>query len=203
MRFSDRCRRIMSKLYRRRNYKFMKDNPAYAHYFIGEYTYGSPQVRRWGETAVLTVGKFCSISADVIILLGGNHRTEWVSTYPFPAYFDEFAHIKDCAVSKGDVVIGHDVWIGTGALILSGVRIGEGAVIAAGSVVVKDVEPYAIAAGNPARTVKMRFDQVTIDRLLKIKWWDWDIQRIKDKVDLLLSSNVKDFLESADGKTLA
>lgn len=93
------------------------------------------------------------------------------------------------------MVIGNDVWIGVNACVLSGVRIGDGAVVGACSVVTRDVPPYAIVAGNPARLVRKRFDDETIEELLKIKWWDWDIERIKENLPLLLSENVKDFAE--------
>ena len=92
--------------------------------------------------------------------------------------------------------IGNDVWIGMNAMILSGVKIGDGAVVGAGSVVTKDVEPYAVVAGNPAREIRKRFDDQTISELLKANWWDWDIQKIRENVPYLLSNNVKKFLQN-------
>jgi hypothetical protein len=100
--------------------------------------------------------------------------------------------------SKGDVVIGNDVWIGTEAVIMSGVTIGDGAVIGARAVVAKDVPPYSIAVGNPARVVKTRFDQKTVNRLLTIKWWDWDEATIEAHMPLLLSGNMELFLTRAE-----
>lgn len=119
-------------------------------YEVGRGTYGNPTVLHWGEPTTLKVGCFCSIAADVKIFLGGNHRTDWITTYPFPAFWKSAAHIKGHPSSRGDVIIGHDVWIGEGAVILSGVRIGNGAVVAASAVVTRDVPPYGIVAGNPA-----------------------------------------------------
>src|SRR4051812_38008350 len=149
-------------------------NPRYE---IGEYTYGTPAVYDWEQGSTLRVGKYCSIADEVTILLGGNHRTEWVTTYPFPALQAAWPKAVDVTepadTTKGDVVIGNDVWIATRVTILSGVTIGDGAVLAAGAVVVDDVDPYAIVAGNPARLVKKRFSEEEIEALLDARWWDW------------------------------
>ncbi len=176
-------------------YTFMNKDPRYSKYSIGKFTYGDPEVRYGQEQATLTIGKFCSIADNVIIFLGGDHRQDWVTTFPFNWFLKEFSYIKGGAATKGNVIIGNDVWIGTHVLILSGVKIGDGAVVGASSVVTKDVDPYAIVAGNPARTIGMRFDQETISHLLKIKWWDWDIQRIKDNIPFLLSDKLKKFID--------
>jgi acetyltransferase-like isoleucine patch superfamily enzyme len=98
------------------------------------------------------------------------------------------------ATSKGDVVIGNDVWLGYGSMIMSGVGIGDGAVIAAGAVVTRDVEPYSIVAGNPARLIKKRFDEETIDKLLKIKWWDWPVEKINNNLNLIYNIDVSKML---------
>jgi len=164
---------------------------------IGKYTYGRPQVFSFGVTNKLIIGKFCSISAGVTIFLGGNHRTDWMSAYPFMDFLDEWPEAEGITghpSSKGDVIIGNDVWIGYGATILSGVRIGDGAVIGARAVVTSDVEPYCVVAGNPARLINKRFDEEIIRKLLEMKWWDWPNEKIRKNVNTLCSSNLSDRL---------
>lgn len=164
---------------------------------IGKYSYGKPRVFSWGEGTTLTIGKFCSIAGEVSIFLGGNHRTDWISTYPFNVISEDFKNaelIKGHPISKGNVLIGNDVWIGYGATILSGVSIGDGAVIGAYSVVSKNVEPYEVIVGNPAYTVKKRFDDETIEQLLKIRWWDWPSEKINSEVKLMCSTNISEFI---------
>jgi acetyltransferase-like isoleucine patch superfamily enzyme len=162
---------------------------------VGEYTYGIPSVFYWGENAILKMGKFCSIASYVFIYLGGNHRSDWISTYPFPVFFPEAHHIKGHPATKGDVIIGNDVWIGNSAVILSGVTIGDGSVIGANAVVTKNVSPYSIVVGNPAREVKKRFSEEEVEILLKIKWWDWSIQKIKENLESICCNNIKQFLK--------
>lgn len=177
---------------------YMNDKPQYSQYSIGRFTYGNPLVREWDEGAKLKIGNFCSIANDVTILLGGNHRGDWVTTFPFNITFDEFKHITGHPATKGDVVIGNDVWIGMGTLILSGVTIGDGAIIAARSVVTKDIEPYSVVGGNPAKKIKNRFSDKVIKDLLKLKWWDWEMEKINQYVPLLLSTDITTFLEKAN-----
>jgi len=160
-------------------------------YEVGRGKYGKPLVHSWGEPSTLKIGKFCSISGNVHILLGGNHRTDWITTYPFPVFWDNAKHTTDQSISKGDVSIGNDVWIGMGAMILSGVTIGNGAVIGASAVVSKDVPSYSIVAGNPAVVVKKRFPEEDISILEKIQWWDWDDPKIKASMHLLLDSQIE------------
>ncbi len=166
---------------------------------FGEYSYGNPiNVLSWGDKAHYSVGKFCSIADNVTIFLGGNHRYDWISTYPFPAFADVFpeaAYIKEYATTKGNVVIGNDVWIGSHVTILSGVTIGDGAVLGAYSVITKNVPPYAMVAGNPARLIRYRYDEKIIEQLLKLQWWHWPLKKIRQNVHLLCSPNVQKFLD--------
>lgn len=179
---------------------FMKDNSIYDCYQIGEWTYGNPKILSWGEGSTLKIGKFCSISDEVTILLGGEHRTDWVSTYPFNKVINNANHFTGHPKTKGDVYIGNDVWIGYGAFILSGVNVHDGAVIGAKSVITGDVPAYSIVAGNPARTVRFRFSDEVIDKLLKIAWWNWSISKIQEVLPYVLSSDIDEFLKrfSAD-----
>lgn len=159
---------------------------------IGEYTYGSPSVLFENDDANLVIGKFCSIAENVTIFLGGNHRTDWNTTYPFNVLFKDFPkgkEVKGHPATKGSVVIGNDVWIGKNAIIMSGVTIADGAVIAAGAVIAKNVGPYEIWAGNPGKLLRKRFENNKIEELLSLKWWDWDISKINDNLDFLCSSN--------------
>ncbi len=162
---------------------FLSKEAKYANYSIGEYSYGinSPLVLSGSEkSSSLKIGKFCSIASGVTILLSGEHRPDWVTTYPFNTIFKRFSNLSQGQNTKGDVVIGNDVWVGMDALILSGVTIGDGAVIGAGSVVTRDVEPYAVVAGNPARLIKKSFDDEVIVKLLAIEWWNWDAQDYRE-----------------------
>ncbi|MGC8744001.1 MAG: CatB-related O-acetyltransferase [Verrucomicrobiia bacterium] len=179
---------------------FTKDYPEYREYQIGEYTYGRPIVLygKKDNGANLIVGKFVCFADGVVILLGGNHRIDWITTYPFNIVLKEYNYIKGHPSTKGDVIIGNDVWIGHQATILSGVTIGDGAVVAARSVVTKSVEPYSIVGGNPARLIKKRFSEDVIKRLIKIQWWNWRIDKIKKYIPLMLSDNIDKFLEIAE-----
>ena len=155
---------------------------------IGDWTYGFPIVRSWGEKAKLKIGKFCSIGDHVQIYLGGNHHTDWLTTYPFNVLLkDQYPGIDgECAASKGDVTIGNDVWIANDVIILSGVTIGDGAVIAAGAVVTKDVPAYEVFGGVPADFLKYR------DCAHNVKppaWWDWTLEKIAEAIPVLCSDN--------------
>jgi chloramphenicol O-acetyltransferase type B len=169
----------------------------YPQYKIGKGTYGIPRVRAREDGATLEIGAYTSIATDVEILLGGEHRIDWVTTYPFNVFFEQGKGIIGHPKTKGDVVIGNDVWIGTGTVILSGVHIGDGAVIGAKSLVSKDVPPYSVFAGNPARLVKMRFDSSIIEQLMAIKWWSWSDEKIKTAIPFLLSDDIQSFIDFA------
>jgi acetyltransferase-like isoleucine patch superfamily enzyme len=195
--FGRALQRILSRcglVRRRRDTFFTSLNQAYAAHRIGEWTYGSPDIPRGDEGATLTVGKFCSFADEVKILTGHEHRIDWVSTYPFGVAFPDAKGLPFPARTKGNVVIGHDVWFGTGALIMSGVTIGNGAVIGARSVVTHDVPPYAVVGGVPAQVIKFRFDASTIEALQRLAWWDWPEDKIKDALPLLMSADVCAFL---------
>lgn len=140
---------------------------------VGDFTYGKLNVLFYEPESKVIVGKFCSIGQNVTVMIGGNHRYDLCSTYPFYALMKEFSHLGSCA-PKGDVVIGNDVWIGNDAKIMAGVTIGDGCVIAANAVVTKDVMPYTVVGGVPAKKIKARFDDNIVKRLMEIKWWDWD-----------------------------
>jgi acetyltransferase-like isoleucine patch superfamily enzyme/acyl carrier protein len=138
---------------------------------IGDYSAGTPSISMWNEGARLRVGKYCSIADGVQFLLGGNHRTTHVTTFPLGQLTDDPAP-EDRAYSRGDIVIGSDVWIGANAMILSGVTIGDGAVVGAGTVVLDDIPPYVIVQGSPARPYGKRFSDAIIRQLLELRWWD-------------------------------
>lgn len=164
---------------------------------VGDGTYGRPKVRFPESGARLTIGRYGSIADGVEILLGGNHRTDWATTYPFPelpGLWPEAAGIEGSHTTRGDVVIGHDVWLGSQAMILSGLTIGTGAVVAARAVVTRDVPPYAIVGGNPAKVLRMRFDEVEIEGLLASRWWELPRAAVVALLPLLMSGRSKDLV---------
>ena len=163
---------------------------------VGKYTYMVEpiDILEVGENADIIIGSFCSIAKGLKVLLGGNHRTDWITTFPFGHIHQEIFNQFDGnghPTTKGSIVIGNDVWIGRNCTIMSGVKIGDGAVIGANSVVAKDIPPYAIAVGNPAKVVKFRFNPDIIDKLLEIKWWEWEDEKINDNLHILCSNNFK------------
>jgi acetyltransferase-like isoleucine patch superfamily enzyme len=167
---------------------------------FGKYTYGRPEIYWSNENAVLKVGKFCSIASGVKVYLGGNHRIDWVSTYPFGHIHQDIFDLfngEGHPSTKGDVTIGNDVWIGANVTIMTGVTIGDGAVIANNSHVVKNVEPYTLVGGNPAKLIKYRFSSEQIQKLLEIKWWDWEDEKINKFSPLLCDKNIDHFINSA------
>ncbi len=149
------------------------------------YNYGSER---------LVIGKFCAIATNVKFLMNGaNHKLDGISTYPFPAFGNGWEKAMDKLInlpSKGDTIIGNDVWIGYESLIMPGVKIGDGAVIAAKSVVVKDIPSYVVIGGNPARSINQRFSDSEIQMLLEIKWWDWEIEKITRNIHLIMEGDI-------------
>ncbi|MBC7716751.1 MAG: CatB-related O-acetyltransferase [Pseudorhodobacter sp.] len=168
---------------------------------VGRHSYGDPQLHDWGEGAKLRIGAFCSFASGVQIFMGGEHRMDWVSTYPFSAMWANASHFMGHPSTKGNVSIGNDVWIGAEAMVLSGVSIGDGAVIGARALVTKDVQPYAVVAGNPARQVKRRFTDSQVDRLLAVAWWHWQEDRIASLLPLILANDVEGFLRAAESES--
>lgn len=141
----------------------------------------------------LIIGKFCQIGAGVeFVMNGANHQMNAVSTYPFYIFgsWDQSAPSKEDLPLKGDTVVGNDVWIGRNSTILPGVHIGDGAIIGLNSVVTRDVPPYTIVAGNPAKAVRKRFDDELIDLLLKLKWWNKSVEEINALIPLLSCSDL-------------
>lgn len=153
----------------------------------------------WSDKYFIKLGKYNSIARNCNFFLDANHRCDWVTTSSqlWGPITHEIAqmHMKMGHPScKGNIVIKNDVWIGAMSTIMSGVTISDGAIIAANSVVTKNVPPYAIVAGNPAKIVKYRFSEDQIQKLLSINWWDWEEQKIKDNAMLMWSSNIDDFI---------
>ncbi len=150
-----------------------------------------------GDT--LKIGKFCSIACGAKFLFtSGNHSLQSLSTYAFPIFYEEWGldakGIRSAWDNKGDIVIGNDVWIGYEAVILSGVTIGDGAIVGARAVVTKDVPPYTIVGGVPARSIRRRFDEETIKKLEALRWWAWDVERIKRSIPAIQSGDIEALL---------
>lgn len=162
---------------------------------IGYRTYGIPKIIGQGQEDKLDIGKYCSI-ADEVALAFTVHHAKWLVTYPLSRLFNQPK--KEDAYSKGALTIKNDVWIGYRAFIFSGITIENGAIIGAHSVVTKDIPPYAIVVGNPAQLIGYRFNKEQIDYFLKIKWWDWPEDKIKEFMDVLCSDNFDEFLLRAE-----
>jgi acetyltransferase-like isoleucine patch superfamily enzyme len=166
---------------------------------VGRFTYGNPAFRLWSSGERIEIGAFCSIADGVTIFGGGEHNTHWVTTFPLRiALGEDGAGLDGHPASKGPTLIGNDVWIGDGATILSGVTIGDGAVVGAGAVVAQDVPPYHVVAGNPARQVRARFAPEVVAALLRIRWWDWPLERIRAQVAGLCGGDPTDFIRHND-----
>ena len=167
---------------------------------VGKHTYGKPRIMKFaGDRARVSIGRYCSIAQKVLVFVGGNHRIDWISTYPLRVMKHLPGRYEDGhPATRGDVCIGNDVWLGYACTIMSGVRISDGAVVAAHALVVDDVPPYAIVGGNPARLIRSRFQPQQIEALLRIVWWEWDESQVIANAPLLSSTLVDDFIAMHD-----
>lgn len=142
----------------------------------------------------LIIGKFCAIAKDVkFIMNGANHKMNCITTYPFSIFGNGWEKVMPQITDlpfKGDTVIENDVWIGYDSIIMPGIHIGNGAIIATRSVVTKNIEPYTIVGGNPAKIIKKRFDDPIIELLQHIQWWNWDTKKITAHLDILTNGNI-------------
>lgn len=199
---------------------YLKNVVSGANIEIGDYTIYNDFVhdpRDFGRSNVLyhypvngdrlKIGKFCSIACGAKFLFtSGNHSLRSLSTYTFPIFFEEWGlDAKDiCSAwdNKGDIVIGSDVWIGYEALILSGVTVGDGAIIGSRAVVTKDVPPYTIVGGVPAKPIRRRFDGAVIERLEKLRWWDWDIETIRRSIPAIQSGDIAALERMAERRSI-
>lgn len=157
----------------------------YPEYAIGRGTYGIPIIQSYKGNPKLSIGSYTSIAGTARILLGGRHRADWMTSFPFNIFEPRLSEIEDGIGQNDDVTIGSDVWICTASTILAGVSIGDGAVVAAGAVVSKDVPPYAIVGGIPARVIGWRFPEEIRARLLEISWWNWPYSKIVEHGNFL------------------
>jgi len=153
---------------------------------VGRHTYGNPTVR--GDSSIVTIGAFCSFAKGVLILSRRDHRSDWISTFPFSELWK--CGNQGHPTGKGPINIGNDVWVGSNVIILSGITVGDGAIIGAGSVVSKNVPPYAIMAGNPIKMLRKRFSEQVISELLELQWWNWPDEKIKKSVTFLTAGPI-------------
>lgn len=190
------------KKLRDRNVEFKGGKPT--NLKVGDHSYiNGMKIYSWGNLSKVSIGKYCSIADEVTLIAGGEHHKDWVSSFPFIDRWQlkDYVRIEEeSSQTKGDISIGHDVWIGHGATILSGITIGDGAVIGAMSVISKDVPPYAVVVGNPAKIIKYRFNISMIDAFLKIQWWNWPDHQVEQAQSLfsLPEKFIKHFLDRND-----
>jgi virginiamycin A acetyltransferase len=185
---------------------YLKNFVTQENVIVGDYTYyDDPEgPERFGKNILyhypfigdkLIIGKFCAIAKDVkFIMNGANHKISGFSSYPFSLFGNGWEKVmpqKDDLPYKGDTVIGNDVWIGYESIIMPGVKIGDGAIIGSKSVVTKDVPPYSIVGGNPAKLIRYRFEEDIIQELLKISWWNWSAEKITDNLHLIVGNDIE------------
>lgn len=187
---------------------FLKNLISNPNILVGDYTYydDSKDCRNFEQNVLyhfdfigdkLIIGKFCQIATGVrFIMNGGNHSMNGFSTYPFQVFGEEWKEVPLTPEYKGDTVIGNDVWIGNSVTIMPGVKVGDGAILATNAVITKDVEPYTIVGGNPHKLIRRRFDDKTIEALLKIKWWGWPQEKITQHAKDIAMGNTE-FLSKA------
>ena len=168
--------------------------PSNHHLILGDFSYcrgiNILDVINDGSIKV-EIGKFCSLAQNINFMLGADHQAGWSTTYPFNRLLGCDEKDNSNVVSKGSITIGNDVWIGADATVLSGVHIGDGCIVGNHAVVTKDVPPYSVIVGNPGRVVKQRFPKDKQDKLLEIKWWDWDLQMLFDALPLVQSEDIE------------
>jgi chloramphenicol O-acetyltransferase type B len=180
---------LLRRIYRTKNRRSVREQ--FPQYRFGKGTYARHlDVHDWRQGSTLEIGAFCSLANSVQIFLGGDHRSDLVTTFPFDTLWKSDQPLTPHQSTKGGVRIGNDVWIGREAVIMAGVTIGDGAVVGAHAVVGKNVAPYAIVVGNPAREIRKRFDDETIRELLEIRWWDLDDAVISQLLPLLMNTDV-------------
>lgn len=180
---------------------FLKNIITNPNIIVGDYTYydDTDDVMNFQKNILyhfdfigdkLIIGKFCQIAMGIrFIMNGAQHDMTGFSTYPFKAFGDVWDNVPLSPTIKGDTVIGNDVWIGNSVTIMPGINIGNGAIIATNSVVTKNVAPYSVVGGNPAKLIRFRYDEETIQLLLKLKWWDWPIEKITSHVNDIVTGN--------------
>lgn len=175
---------------------------------VGAHTYGIPVIKTYDhDTTKLIVGSYSALSEEAIVMLGGEHAIDRVTTFPLRMRLQLPGAGRDgIPVPTADTVIGSDVWLTMRTFVRSGVTIGHGAIVASGAVVNKDVPPFAIVGGNPAKVIRYRFTPEQIDALLEIRWWDWPDELVIESVDLLCGTDIDAFIDwarkqKAEGRT--
>ena len=163
---------------------------------VGKQTYGEISIIDANLSKII-IGNYCSIAENTLFILG-YHRTDLITTYPFKflnEYYPNAQVVEEDHISKGDIIVGNDVWIGAGVTIMSGVKIGDGAVIGSGSIVTKDVEPYSIVVGNPAKFLKYRVeDPMQRQQLQEIAWWNWSEEKVCRNINKIMSNDISAFI---------